>query len=80
MDNIETLDTTREQSSRMRKSMKNEGWMSAHYWIRHSIFSADRLRSLAKKGVIRAKILCTDGGMTTWYYHSSDVANITKTA
>lgn len=69
---IEEIRTTREKVKETKKEMLKEGWRSVHYWIRHRNIEADTLRKLAKKGIIPARNLNTDG-ITTWYYREIDV-------
>lgn len=74
--NIETIEIQRSEAEKTRKELKKQGWLSAHYWTRRSV-NVDRLRSLAKKGEFKAKILCNEGA-TTWYYHESEASKFPR--
>lgn len=54
------------------KELKLDGWQSAHYYTRRGV-NVDRLRDLAKKGDIGAKVLNIEGYQTSWYYHETTV-------
>lgn len=59
------------QRKTIRKSFEKEGWVSAHYLTRHG-FNVDKLRKLAKRGQLSARILNTSG-VTTWYYKQGEL-------
>jgi hypothetical protein len=72
MNTIDEVKTTREDATKTKKLMLKDGWRSVQYWIRHKNIEADDLRKLAKRGIIFAKQLNTDG-IVTWYYREADV-------
>lgn len=69
---VNEIQVTREELKRIKKELKDDGWRSAQYLIRRG-FSADRLRSLAKKGELAANVLNIEGFQTSWYYKESSV-------
>ncbi|RRJ54705.1 hypothetical protein EHV15_34475 [Paenibacillus oralis] len=68
---IEEITVNRSESETLKKRLKKEGWLSAHYYTRRGV-NIVKLRNLAKRNEIDAKLLSMDG-TTTWYYKETDV-------
>ncbi|WP_103109451.1 hypothetical protein [Brevibacillus reuszeri] len=69
---INIIHITRTELKQYKKDIILDGWQSAHYYTRRGT-NVDRLRNLAKKGNIGAKVLNIEGFQTSWYYHESEV-------
>jgi hypothetical protein len=69
---INVIQITRDELKRVTKELKADGWQSAHYFTRRGV-NVDRLRNMAKKGEIGAKVLNIEGFQTSWYYRESTV-------